>query len=105
MSKDSTSTNAAAAMLVVLGIVAALLMLAVLNGFMLSYMWEWFVVPFGLPSVSIIHAIGIAILVSMLTDHSKSSKGDDDPFIQIAIYVVARLIAFGIAFLLSGLMP
>ncbi|KKM21516.1 hypothetical protein LCGC14_1634650 [marine sediment metagenome] len=37
------------------------------DGIVLSTLWEWFVVEqFALPSLSIVHAIGISILVSTL---------------------------------------
>ena len=40
----------------------------ILNGWVLSILWSWFVAPlFGLPLLSIPVAVGIAITVKMLT--------------------------------------
>jgi len=42
--------------------------LALLNGWVLSVLWGWFVVPtFGLPSLSVVEAIGIALIAAFLT--------------------------------------
>jgi predicted phage tail protein len=40
------------------------------NGYVFSVMWGWFVVPaFHLPQVSVAVAIGISMIVGMLTHH------------------------------------
>lgn len=42
-----------------------------LNGYVLSVLWRWFMVPtLGLPALSIPQAIGIALVVGMLTHQS-----------------------------------
>jgi len=38
-----------------------------INGVVISLMWEWFVVPLGAASISWIHAIGLGILNTYLT--------------------------------------
>ena len=42
------------------------LLFPVLNGFVLSIMWEWFVVPLGVEPVSLAHAIGITFIMNLL---------------------------------------
>jgi hypothetical protein len=37
------------------------------NGFFLSIMWGWFLVPLGVPSIGVAHAWGLAMLLSLLT--------------------------------------
>ena len=42
---------------------------AVFNGYALSVLWEWFVVPtFGAPQLSIVSAIGIAMTIQYLVN-------------------------------------
>jgi hypothetical protein len=44
----------------------------ILNGWVLSILWDWFIVyQFGLPSISIPVAIGISLTASMLTSRPK----------------------------------
>jgi len=37
------------------------------GGVGLAFLWKWFITPLGVPAISIIHAIGIALTVSFLT--------------------------------------
>lgn len=59
------------ALAIIGGIVAFIIIWALSSmwsGYVLSILWGWFVVPtFGLPSLSVVTAIGIAIVVSYLT--------------------------------------
>lgn len=38
----------------------------VYGGWVLQLMWSWFIVPLGVSSIGIAHAVGINILLSML---------------------------------------
>jgi hypothetical protein len=37
-------------------------------------LWGWFILPFGAPQISVVHAIGIGLLLSFMTIHSYDSK-------------------------------
>lgn len=51
----------------VVGFAALLVVSSILNGYALSVLWGWFVVPvFHLPQLSIVPAIGIAMMVGYL---------------------------------------
>jgi hypothetical protein len=63
--------NAGILSAVVIGVFGLLALAMVLNGFMLSYMWQWFVVPLGVRPIGLPQAIGIAIIVSMLTSEAE----------------------------------
>ncbi len=52
----------------VMGIGLAAVFSSIFNGYVLSVLWGWFMVPtFGVPELSIPAAIGIALVVSYLT--------------------------------------
>jgi len=34
-------------------------------GFVLSCLWDWFLVPFGLPSITTVEATGLVVLLTM----------------------------------------
>ena len=60
------------AFLAVLGALVALPMVmfisSILNGYVLSILWGWFIVPtLGAPTLSTVPAIGIALVVAYLT--------------------------------------
>ncbi|MBM1172831.1 hypothetical protein [Microvirga arabica] len=37
------------------------------NGFLVSLLWNWFVVPLGLPQLNVLQAAGIFILIALVT--------------------------------------
>lgn len=69
--------SAIAAVLAVL-IAAPLITLVVIwDGYVLSVLWGWFLVPaFGLPALSIPMAIGLSAVATLLTTHG--AKPDED---------------------------
>lgn len=36
-------------------------------GFVFSKLWLWFIVPFGIPTISLAHAIGIMLITKLAT--------------------------------------
>lgn len=55
--------------------------LAAWEGWVLKTLWTWFVVPLGVPSLGLWHAVALAMMVSWLADSSAwhaSLRNDDD---------------------------
>jgi hypothetical protein len=54
----------------------------IIRGLVFSILWTWFVVPLGVMSIGIAHAIGISSTVGFLTMHLSNSKikNSDNPF-------------------------
>jgi uncharacterized membrane protein len=51
---------------------------ATLEGYVLSVLWGWFVVPvFGLPALSIPFAMGLALVVGLLTTNTRGDEAKD----------------------------
>jgi hypothetical protein len=91
-------------------IVAALLALAVilpfavtaivLRGWVLTYLWLWFIVPFGAPVLTIPMAIGLTLLVNYLSGAIKITK-DEKPIIDVMIEVFASpFIVLGMGYII-----
>lgn len=57
--------------IVLLAVVPAIM----LRGWILSILWGWFVVPFGLPQIGIAWAIGLATVVSAITPTPTGESG------------------------------
>lgn len=63
------------------GVVILMVFSAICNGYALSILWGWFVVPvFGLPQLTVVSAIGIAMIVSYLTREIDGEKNKDKGF-------------------------
>ena len=69
-----------------LALVALVVVGSLMNGWALSTLWGWFIVPlFGVPSLTIAQAIGVAITVSTFkTTSIKSPDKDEDSFTLFA---------------------
>ena len=96
-----------------IGCIAAALALAIapftyiLNGWALTILWRWFVVPtFGAPRLSIPVAIGISIITGFLTYRAPSPTKDNE---EVAIKnlnaallsIVHPLICLGIGWIVT----
>jgi hypothetical protein len=45
-----------------------------LRGWVFSITWKWFLVPLGLPAISVVHAIGVAGVVGLLVQSPTQPK-------------------------------
>jgi hypothetical protein len=51
---------------------------ALYNGMMMTFMWRWFLVPFGVPAIGVAHACGLFLLVGMFTYSFTREKFDPE---------------------------
>lgn len=76
------------------------------RGYVLAKLWAWFVVAqLGLPKLSIAGALGMSVIVSMLTHHP--TKSDDKEKSEksatvIAVTAVLMTLLYPAVFLLEG---
>jgi len=50
----------------------------IMKGWVLSIMWQWFVVPFfHLPELTIAYAVGISMVISLFKDKSSVSQNNE----------------------------
>ena len=57
-----------------------MLPLGVLRAFILRDLWGWFLVPLGLPEISVLHAFGLGLFATLFVDQMIAALivGDDD---------------------------
>lgn len=81
---------------------------ALLNAWVLTLLWGWFLVPFGLPSIGVAHAYGLSVLVTFLNYNAKrsylDSQEDMDWFVFLVLSVVAPLLALLLGWVAQGFM-
>lgn len=65
-----------------LGAIALIPLLAVLRGLVLSTLWRWFLVPLGAPAIGITGAIGISVIVAMLTVNPHAATNEKTTSLQ-----------------------
>jgi putative Mn2+ efflux pump MntP len=63
------------------------------NGFVLSRLWEWFIVSvFDWPSLNIVQAIGVSIVVSFLTHQNiEQPKNKEQTTTDIVVKILVAL--------------
>jgi len=85
-------------MLALLAIIAGIAGLSVLNGWVLSVLWGWFVVPLGVAQLHTVGAIGLSLVVSLLVGGNRAvttgSSGTADESKAVTNLVIAVLVPF-----------
>jgi hypothetical protein len=76
----------------VLLIVGCLFGMCVLDGVVLQVMWGWFIVPFGLPPISIAMAIGLGAIVNLMSNTHVPKIQDGDEIEEFVGRIVNWLI-------------
>jgi len=60
----------------------------ILEGWVVSWCWEWFVVPLGAPSISVLHGAGLSLLVCLVCPKgSVSAKSADWQRVMTIVFV------------------
>lgn len=81
-----------------LSVLASFPFLVMLRGYMLSSLWEWFVVPLDVRPIGVVHAIGFSILVGIFTGLKKNKESPDDldaAVTELVTNVAALVLVFG----------
>jgi len=60
--------------------------MSLLRGWVLTKMWLWFVTPFGVGPITIFHAIGISILLGMLTRDADIKENSAEEKVKRIVY-------------------
>ena len=74
-----------------LALVGVMILLALFEAFTISTLWLWFVVPFGVQSISLAHAYGLSVLASvfMSTRGLGGTKAADALVTGVMLNVIA----------------
>lgn len=85
----------------VLGFLVTLVLGSIFHGYVLSVLWGWFVVPtFGVPTLGLVSAIGLSLVVSYLTHQvpaSRDTEADGERMVQDLLFAIL-MSAFALAF-------
>lgn len=88
-------------MFIVVGGFAVIVGMALWNGYLLSVLWGWFVVPLGVPSIGVAHAIGLALIAGLLKGIRETSE-EKGALLRIASWLIGTLLALGIGYIVKG---
>lgn len=85
--------NAAKFTMGLLGFVLTLAVGSIFQGYVLSKMWLWFVVPLGVVELPVAHAIGISLTAGLLTHQHDTSLDEDEERLPFGDRLAVRIIA------------
>ena len=66
---------------------------ALWGGFAASVLWGWFVVPLGVPEVSMLHAVGLMLALRALVGFSGKPQPDKPEDKMVALRALGRVLA------------
>jgi hypothetical protein len=70
---------------------------AVIYAWTLSVLWRWFLLPLGLPDLTLPHLFGVALVVSYMTVSTPARKKDQDPAETVTYAIAMSLTRAGVA--------
>jgi len=89
-------------MIFVIGL-AAFLVAVLLEGYVLSVLWGWFIVPvFSAPRLTVAYAIGLALLVGMLTHRVRKPEDTPETPFFLAMSVINPVIFLVIGWIVKA---
>lgn len=68
---------------------------AFISGLCLAFLWKWFVTPLGVPAITILHAMGLTMALSVVF-------ATKDPKIEITFKKISFTIIYNIVALVFG---
>jgi hypothetical protein len=90
-------------LLAILGLLIIIPLNAVLEGWVLTTLWGWFVVPtFDLPQLTVVPAIGLCLIVNFLVQIPPKEKKKDEDTATLVGQLVAKAIFMPLFFLFLG---
>lgn len=82
-----------------IGIIVGALVAMLVAGYALSVAWTWFIVPLGVPGLSIPQAIGITFVVAFFKD--RKPKDNEKAIVTIGSEIVSPLLLLGVAWIIQ----
>lgn len=75
-SKATDSIDASATLFMVLLAIVMVVAISIYHAFVIQILWGWYVVPLGVPSISVAHAFGLSCLAGVFRRYSKDGQAD-----------------------------
>ena len=84
----------------IFGIISNLIIQPILNGWVFTILWKWFIVSiFGMKLITIPQGIGLAVFISFITYRADNNNKNDESYLGLEI--IMSLI-YPIVFLIYG---
>ncbi|MNK14372.1 hypothetical protein D3C87_324890 [compost metagenome] len=84
-----------------LGLPALIAVMAIYRGYILSILWGWFLVPLGMPIITIPLAIGFTLIVGYFTTNKKPKSEEYNWGEAVAVSSLTPLLFLGIGWIVK----
>ena len=84
----------------VIGLLVMIPTLAAVNGFLLMYLWSWFIVPLKVAELSYPHAIGIGTILNLFRTNVREKNFEKVLFENIIFIAVTFLTGYAVHILM-----
>lgn len=74
------------------------------QGYILSWLWEWYVVPLGVSQINVAHALGLALIYNMMSFGQHGKIESKETFEIIGNFIGKFLFGYGLVLLLGYLL-
>jgi hypothetical protein len=84
------------AILVIFGVIVLTVISCLLSGWVLTILWGWFLVPFGLAQINLAHGIGICLagrIISGSATRVEPHNASEDPFERMGRVMITVIVA------------
>ena len=75
--------------------------IAALQGYVLENLWNWFIASSGIHSITFSTAVGISLIISLMTAHLIQLENKKDMLAVAWFWLASQLLIFGIGYLLQ----
>jgi hypothetical protein len=89
-----------------LGYLTFFIIAILLKGFVLTELWDWFIIPLGLKSISLFHAMGISLLLILASTKSFDfkEKTEEEKIKEYTVWIIVPLLVWLFGYIYSLLM-
>ena len=78
-------------------------MAAIVNGFVVSFLWKWFITPvFNAPIITVAQSTGIFLIMRTFVGSNQKDKKPDENLVQLALDGLGKSLVIGSCILLTG---
>jgi len=74
---------------------------AILQGYILMMLWGWFIVPTGVHALSLGSAIGVSLIINLLTSHFTNVASEKDAFELCGFWTIFQLLILSVGYLIK----
>jgi len=83
----------------ILATLAVVVVMTIVDGWVISELWKWFVVPLGVRAIGVAHGCGIDVLARVAIPHTRASKVQTTISALLAAWFWRTIVLCGVGYI------